>query len=588
MKDRKFFLVLIVFVLGIWLLIRYGTGPERSRKPSIDWARGVPIGLDASGTIGMVVDGDGATIHAVWPFEADEGIVGIRYIQLGEMAQIKVDLEIVRVQGQIRSPRLFRAENDLLHLLWANRIDSTQKWQLWYAQIDHKGDLQSEPIQISDAGSGILQYAVAENAAADIWVTWEDTRSGGINLTGISAFGEKQAKITRVTAAGLNPDIEIDEQGKIHLIWLDKDSNLFYTLLDTDASPKFLEEKFFYIPLGTGATLDGPSLGLSDELVYVFWSILSQSGLEAGTARTEYITFPVDAPENVSQLEQIGVLSLEKPPYQTDAGSYSYSQLVPAASVYRTGDFVYAPSVIQNPRGEMALALSAQQEYRLDGYVQIAVAVMEDGKYKGYTFAAKTQAISSDPILAADGAGNFHLIWRDGFSKKNVYYTTTNVETRTKIDRFTLQDVSTLILSGGMESLAGILLFPLAFPWVFPGLVLVVVWRLIKNDENLSNRASQAVLSVSIVLYQGSKVLVFPTMVDYVPFSAWMDISNAWQIPLRIGVPLLILAISIGVAEKLRRRSKSLPSTLSYYFIIVFLDMALTLAIYGVNFLGAY
>ena len=261
---------------------------------------------------------------------------------------------------------------------------------------------------------------------------------------------------------------------------------------------------------------------------------------------------------------------------------------MPASFAGSAGRFVYGPSVIHNPSGELALALAAQQQHRLDGYIQIAVAIMDEGKYKGYTFATRTQAISSDPVLAADGAGNFHLLWREGFAKKDVYYTTTDAETRAEVDRPTLRDATTLILAGGLEGFAGILLFPLAFPWIFPGLVLVVIWRLVRNDEDLTHRVSQVILVISLILYQISKVTVFPTVVDYVPFSAWTDIASGWEFPLRILVPLLIFGISIAVSERLRRRSKALPSTLRYYFVVVFLDMAMTLGIYGVNFLGAY
>ena len=587
-KRRKSFFLLVAFILGLWLLVSYSSTPERSRKPSDDWARGIPVGFDASGRVEMVVEEDGNKVHMVWPFESEDGIVGIRYLQMGESAQVSLDREVIKIQGEMHSPRLFLTDEGLLHLFWANRVDSTQKWQLWYLQIDNEGNLQSEPMQISDADSGIVKYAAAKKNDGEVWVAWEDVRSGEIMLTGVSAFGEKQAQNTSVAAEGSNPDIVIDEQGQIHLTWINNESDLFYAQGDSGLASSFSEENIFHIPLGTGASLDGPVVGVSGDFVYIFWSILSQSGLEAGTARAEYISFPIGKPEEASGLVRIGILPFEEPPYQPKEGDYSYSELVPASFAGNTGKFIYGPSVIQNPRGELALALAAQQQHRLDGFIQIAVAIMDEGKYKGFTFATRTQSISSDPVLAADGVGNFHLLWREGFSKKDVYYTTTDAETRAEVDHLTLRDASTLILAGGIEGFAAILLFPLAFPWIFPGLVLVVIWRLVRNDEDLTHRASQVILVVSLLLYQISKVLVFPTVVDYVPFSAWTDIAGGWELPLRILVPLIVFGISIAIAERSRRRSKDLPSTLRYYFVVVFLDMTMTLGIYGVNFLGAY
>ena len=577
---------MLAFVGVLWLLISYSSGPARTRKPSNDWGRGVPVGADASGTLGMVVEEDGSTIHTIWPFEVEGGITGIRYAQLDENARVVEEKDIIQVQGEISAPRIFVAQKGLLHLLWATRVDASQKWQLWYTQIDLEGTLQTEPKMISDASSGVRRFEAVGASDGALWVVWEETSSGNIHLTGVSAFGEKQAQITNVVENVSNPSIALGDDDQIHLAWLNNNNDLIYVQPDADFT--FTPENIHHIPMGTGASLNGPRMGVSDGQVYIFWSILDQSGLEAGTARTEYITFPIGVLEEISNQGDIWVLPYEEPFFQPKDGEYSYSELVPASLINRTTPFVYAPSLIQNPRGEMALALAAQQEHRLDGYVQIAVVFLENGIYKGYSFATKTQEISGDPVLAADGDGNLHLVWREGFDEEAIYYTTMDAETRAIIDRPTLRDASTLILAGGLESLTGILLFPLAFPWLFPGLVLVVIWRLVKNDENVSFRSSQIVLAVSLILYQGSKILIFPTFVDYTPFSAWIDIADGWGTPLRIIVPLIIFAIAIFFSERFRRRGKGVPSTLRYYFVTALVDMLLTLAIYGVNFLGAY
>ena len=585
--SSKFF-SFVLFILSMFLLAACSSTPERSRKPSADWGRGLPIGADASGTVGMVVEEDGETIHAVWPFWAQDGQEGIRYIQLDGLAEIKVSKDVVLVSGQARTPRLLKAQNGFLHLIWAARSGTGDKWQLWYAQIDGLGSLQGVPIQISEAGSGALQYVVAESGDGGIWVAWEDVASGGINLIGISALGERQAEVRHVVSAGRKPAIQTDKQGSIYLAWMDADSNLSYERIESSTALPVTGTTLLHIPLGTGATLEAPVLGIADDMVYVFWSILYQSGLKAGTATTEYLVFPQDSVDVRSGVSEIWTLPFEEQPFRQDAGVYSYSELVPAAYINRTSTFIYAPAMVQHPSTEMAVAMASQQEYRLDSNIQIAVAILENGEYKGYTIATKTQAISGDPVLAADGDGNLHLIWQDGVTGENVYYTTTDPMAREVLDRPSLQDITTLILAGGLESLTGILLFPLAFPWMFPGLVVVVIWRLVKNDEDLTNRVSQILLVLSVLLYQGSKVVIFPTMVDYVPFSAWVDIPSAWQLVLRIMVPLLILGISVGVAEWFRRRKESEASTLTYYFVVVVVDTVLTLAIYGVNFLGAY
>ncbi len=581
------FLVIFSIFLFAWLLVGCEIEAEKTRKPSDDWSRGLPLGTEVFGTVGMTVDPNSGSIHVVWPLWSEAKGLGIHYARINETAQIGFECEVIQLSGQARQPRLIAAEGQLLHLFWVDRTERSAEWQLWYVQFDQQGDVQGDPTQLSLVTSGVSKYEVASDLNGGVVVAWEDTESGSIKFAHISSSGEMLVAPVTVVSEGTMPAIRVDSQKQVHLVWFADIGDLMYQVLDSAPKPK-TGTLIAHIPLGTGPRLYGPALGIADQWVYVFWSVLKQSGLEAGTAKTQYIAFPVDAQEKTPTIFDIGILPLEAQPYQPDEGDFTYTQLVPANYVTRSSAFIYDPVIAESQNDELAVSLAFYQQYRLDGHIQIVVLIMEDGEYKGYTVATKTQAISSDIALSADAEGNLHLVWRDGFSGEHIYYTTTEVEARDKLDRFTIRDLLTLVTAGGMESFAGILLFPLAFPWIFPGLVVVVVWRLIRNDEDLNNKASQAILGISILLYQGTKILIFPTIVNYVPFSAWVDIPVSWQLPLRIAIPLFILGLGVAVSEWQRRRSKLLPSTLRYYFTVAIFDMVLTLAVYGVNFLGAY
>jgi hypothetical protein len=93
-------------------------------------------------------------------------------------------------------------------------------------------------------------------------------------------------------------------------------------------------------------------------------------------------------------------------------------------------------------------------------------------------------------------------------------------------------------------------------------------------------------LSISIILYYAVKLITLPTILNYVPFSAWINIPTKIQPLLRYGIPLLIIGLAFLVANKLRRRyNNSVPV---FYISFVLIDALLTLVIYGVNFLGAH
>jgi len=583
-SSRK--IVIFALFLVAWLVAGCGTELERSRKPSEDWSRGLLLGTNAFNSVGMAVDQDSKDVHAVWFFWEESKGIGLRYVQIDQTGKVQVDQELMQFSGRLRSPRLIDADKQHLHLFWADYSESVEKWQLWYAQLDKQGTIKGTAERLSRESSEVSQYEVVPDNRGGVVVVWGDAESGGINLTRISSAGAKEADTACVVARGTTPSARVDDLGQIHLVWWDDNENLMYQQLDAQTSMPVDGTLITHVPFGTGASLEGPVLGLADQRIYVFWSILNRSGLEAGTAKTEHVTFPVGAPKEASTASEIWVLPLENPPYQPAVGDYTYSQLVPADLATRTSKFVYAPTVGHNQRGELAVALATEQEHRLDSYIQIVVAVMADGEYKGYTLTTKTQAISSDAVFSADSDGNFHMFWREGFDGKNVYYTTTAPDARSELDRFHFQDVVTLILEGGMESMAGILLFPFAFLWMFPSMILLVGWRLIRNDEDLTQIPSRALLAISVILYQVTKMIAFPTMVDYVPFSAWIDIPSSSQLALRLLVPLFIFGVAFFVAERFRR--KSIQSTMRYFFSIVIVDTILTLAIYGVNFMGEY
>jgi uncharacterized membrane protein len=81
------------------------------------------------------------------------------------------------------------------------------------------------------------------------------------------------------------------------------------------------------------------------------------------------------------------------------------------------------------------------------------------------------------------------------------------------------------------------------------------------------------------------KFLFLPTITTYVPFSAWIDISPAWELPLLLIVPVITMLAGLLVAYLMRHRT---PSGLAFFFWFTATDAILTLAIYGVTILGVF
>jgi hypothetical protein len=218
--------------------------------------------------------------------------------------------------------------------------------------------------------------------------------------------------------------------------------------------------------------------------------------------------------------------------------------------------------------------------------MQIVVASFEAGQYKGYVIASKSSSISTNPILVVDGAGNLHLAWQEGSSKQGIFYATTSSSALAVLDKLEFDDVLNAVLQGSLDSFASILFFPVfGLGWLMPGLLVLIAWKGMRDYETLQDTLSRYMLVVAFMIYQGMKIIFFPTILTFQPFSVWIDFPSTWNAPIQWGVPLIIVTLAILVANRIRRKYPY--STLAFYFALSSTDAILTLAIYGVSFLGA-
>jgi hypothetical protein len=234
---------------------------------------------------------------------------------------------------------------------------------------------------------------------------------------------------------------------------------------------------------------------------------------------------------------------------------------------------------------ELAIAVVVDQESRLDVITQVGLVLFKDGEYAGYQMAGKTDAFSQEPVLAVDRDGHLYIVWREGGRGSVAYFALTDEEGRSALSRMTGGDIASTAMSGGMEVIAGMLFFPLACVWIFPGLLLIGILHLWRGESELNRPLTIVVIVLSVIIAEIVKLAFLPTISSYVPFSAWLDIPSRWDDTLRLLVPVITLAIGLLVAIFVYRRNKS---GLLFAFVLIGVDALLTLAVYGVNFLGVF
>lgn len=583
-KYKKPIMLLILSIALIWSVTSCGPTVKKEMKPSMDWSRSVSLGHSVRGSLGMVVDGAGERVHIVYPY-GEAGTGTLRYLQLDQLAD-QVVARNIDLQGQIRLTRLLPADEGLMHLIWASRTDGRSIWALWHVFLQGDGSLASDAFRISLEEMNVEGYSVAPDAAGGLYLASAGTGSGDLYLQHLDQRGEGVSEPLLVTSGGEAPSLQVGVNGEVHLAWREG-GEIMYARLPLDDLSAFNVVQVAHLNLGTGQNLTGPVLGLSDGWVYLFWSILNQSGLEAGTASTQYVAFQTDAPAAQKPV-RVWMLPDEEQPYQEVEGIFPLTHLVqPLTEAWATSNYILHPAALGGQGAVLPVAIPMNQQFRLDEHLQVAIGMFENGQFKGYQLATKTENISDAPTLAADSSGHLHLVWREAAGGRKVYYATTAPTAMARLDRISGGDIVDALLQGSIESLVGVAFVPVfGFGWLLPGFVVVGLWKMFREYEDMSGRASWVPLSIALLLYQATKFITLPTIATYVPFSAWLDIPKAWSFPLRVGVPLLILATSVYVANTVRKRRSQ--SALLFYVSLALTDATLTLAIYGVTLLGVY
>ncbi len=577
-KTRNRWMFAGFVLLALIAMCGCSVEPPRGRKPSPDWSRGHYLGQFVSGSTTVALDQTGGDVLAVWPIRI-RGESAIQFVRFTNDAKLLQDRELDLPAGNLRSPKLLKAADGRFHLVWASRVAGRANWVLSHCLLDNDGTVISPITQLNAENSQIGGYDACSDSAGRLFAVWDNGDAGGISGAWIGSDGNLEAAPFTVADGGQRPSVRADNAGVWHLAWLDATAILYQAVPATEGHT--VPIPVAYRGGGTGVSLVGPEIGLSDGWVYVLWYLQNQSGLEAGTARTEFVAFPKGSPNAANPLT-VGLSRAEVLEYQAYTGDLALTQIVLPALPQFQSDFTYGPEAAYGERTELAVALTVYQEYQQEVYAQTAVALFKNGSMIGYQPASKTEGLSQEAALATDTAGNLYMTWREGAGGNRVYYATSNPTARASLDRLDSQDVLQATLRGSMEGLSSLAMLPFALVWLAPGFILLILVEMVWPQERQSHEINRVILSIAVIVYIAFKVLLFPTIITYVPLTAWLDLPAAVGAALQVVVPVLTLGLGLLVALLLRRNRSE--SNLLFYVATTGVDAVLTLMLYGVNF----
>ncbi|MFQ5595664.1 MAG: hypothetical protein ACE5HA_16075 [Anaerolineae bacterium] len=462
--------------------------------------------------------------------------------------------------------------------------------QLYNVQVDAGGQLHSRP-RILSGKTNVGNYDVAQNArgAVTIWY------AGSRHEPGLYALppGDLGGEAVVVDAAGTRPDLQYDAAGALHAIWAQYpsgsgDKSFFYATSPDSSYPPG-QGTVVAAPRAIGTTvLEGPRLGIDGQYAYVFWTRIFFSGPDAGTARTEYVYFPLGQPYSVSPARQLYVPHRYDLPYTTlPAGELESGERVSLGSGFRGGS-TYITEVAANPTSEQELVITIHTRlaYLMQKQQsQVSAVFFQAGVPTGYQLLSFTPASSTHPAIFSDDAGRLYLTWLEKGDLPGwaVYYASTTPGLREALGGVTPDDAGRLTAEVIFGLLAGAALIPVALTWIVPSMIVFgLAGRLRGVEERLTSPGSMVSLVLALGVLWGIKLSVLPGILEYVPLSAWLPVIPSWlKSPFRLGVPLLIAGLAFLAAWNYAyRRVES--SIFGFWVVYAVVDAILTMAVYGV------
>lgn len=596
-RDARVATLATVLLVAAVLLSGCAAATEKSEFAGPDWSRGIRVGTShVNNRPGIVWNPADGVVIVSWLANTEQGW----RIQIARITP-QVESSTVTLPFTMRAPtrqQIALGGQDALHVFWLDGA-SGKRPGLYHARTTTQGVPLDEPMRISGDGSDVTGYCTFRATDGALDVIWADVSGAESRLfhARLGDSGELLVPPHALGVAGSDPYAAADTGNTVHLAWRMSQpmgaEKIVYATFDPTTLRMSEPTVMASFPVGTGQAVYAPEIALESGWVYVIWSLEQRGGgLTPGTAETQYQAFPIGQPERHSS----GVVylpALAKPEYQATSGALNYAHLYPLAPgeggaviLRNPSDYVYMQSAVPGQRDEAGLLLTANMALpRRAGKIQIAFAVLDDGRVKGYEVAVRTLSGSLRPAAVADDQGALHLacLGVGGFGTYEVLYASTSPAVRAIVNRLTAQDALALLLGRTWTAASALSFFPMLVIWLFLPFAWLVGFYLARPDADLTTRAGRVGLGVAIALYLFSKLFMLPAFLWYAPFLDVVPPKFEWVVVL--GFPALLLGLGVLAMRAYIRRSER-KVVLFAFAIFAATDAILSLIFYIPNAMG--
>ncbi len=397
------------------------------------------------------------------------------------------------------------------------------------------------------------------------------------------------------TLTGIRPSLRIDGAGALHAIWIaDASSNervtkIAYAAYPADidsAAPATLVTQIDGNRAGTD--LDGPWLGIDQRYAYLLWTATAP---RSGATYTQYVTFPLNAPAQASEIQSLSVPARAGLDYvAVDGGLAAGPRMLLSGQVGGPITGIAANAAFDP---ELVVAFASPQSYKGNQFIaQVGALFLHDGAPAAYQLLELYARQLAD--AHAGRATRPAISMRPGAKLARLASGSTSPAQRQissqALRPLTRGDLARMVVDTVFGLLTGAVIAPIAaFGWLLaPLAVMGLTWFLRRDADRFTHWGILVSLAAALLVFWAGKLAVFGDNLGYVPFSAWVPVIPLWLgLLLRIAVPVLTLAAGLRVAWRLTHGADR-RSVLLFLLAYGAVDSLITMAIYGGLILGTF
>lgn len=598
MSRRRWILLLILSAL--LMVTACDAETDRVDSASPDWSRALIMGHSSLNNPPALVVDDAGWVHAVWVGVAS-GKQALYYIRLSPAGEVEDSHALAGLDfGYPDTPRILQADAGRLHLSWITRAATADHPQGFYhVVLDTSGDVLVSPLCLSEAAEPVARHGSmcpAPGGGAFVFWSGELGPESGLYGARLNAGGEVETGPSLFMAGGAIPDVQLDAQGLVHLVWQERrtaqaDRMLHYGVYNPETQELGTSGAVSIVRVGTQNALSGPTIGLTTEQVYVLWS-LEARGKFSGSAQIYYLAWPLDRPPSEFEIPtELWMPTDYRPAYvpvsslELAEGEFNYTQLAAVDEAFP--GYIMQPSALPGQHEDLLVSLTMNVSTRRKSSQPIALAVFAEGEPQAYQLITRADGLSTRSALAADANGNLHAIWMSQAGTYNfeVFYASTNPAVRGTLEPWTTADLYARGLDYFWNLGVALGFFPLAMVWVFASVIWLGLAYLVFGDVELRDRRGWIILIVALLLHFFSKYFSMPGMFIFVPFIDSLPQTLVFVVG-RVLTPLLLSGVGLFVMIVYLRRGEGYRGAFGAYIAFALVDIVVSLMVYIPTLLG--